>query len=261
MPRKAQTVGNRAVMKLKGGYNYGFTKKERLIYTLAGIAQLSALGYIFYKSVVMVAAFQLLLPLYLRYMEEECRRKHTEQLKCEFKELLDAYQSFISTGYSADNALELTRAEMISLGFAKGAAVAELEYMIRQMKLNVPISELFREWGRRSGLKDIEDFAEIFEMSEYTGGNTARLIKECASAIGEKMDVERDIGVILAARKYEQRVINIVPLLILLYVDFTSGGFLDVLYKGLPGRLVMTVCLAVYLCSFVISNKIMDIEV
>lgn len=44
-------------------------------------------------------------------------------------------------------------------------------------------------------------------------------------------------------------------------MQVTSSGFLDVLYHNLPGVLVMTGCLGVYLFSFRMGRKIVRIQV
>ena len=59
----------------------------------------------------------------------------------------------------------------------------------------------------------------------------------------------------------EQKVMNLMPLMILLYVDLSFGGYLDGLYHNIFGILVMTACLAVYLASYLLSEKIMSIQV
>ena len=54
---------------------------------------------------------------------------------------------------------------------------------------------------------------------------------------------------------------SMVPGVMILYMQVTSRGFLDVLYHNLPGALVMTGCLGVYLYSFRMGRKIVRIQV
>lgn len=260
MSRKTKNGRDESLGTFKG-YDYGFTYKERWFYLFLGVLQLTILGYIFYKSLFMIGVLQFLLPFYLKIKEEECRQNHMNHLKAEFKEMLEVYQGFIMAGYAADNAIVHTRKELISLGYEKSMVVRELDYMIRKLKLNLPLGDLFMDWGKRSGLRDIEDFASIFALSSRTGGDMPKIMRNCAAIIGEKLEVERDISTLLSARRYEEKVINIIPLFILLYVDITSKGFLMPLYTGLFGRGIMTLCLLVYFISFRLSQRIMNIEV
>jgi len=64
-----------------------------------------------------------------------------------------------------------------------------------------------------------------------------------------------------AAKRYEQRVMNLVPFLIILYMNFSSPEFFQTLYTTLLGRITMTLCLLVYAFSLWLSGRIMSIEV
>ena len=75
------------------------------------------------------------------------------------------------------------------------------------------------------------------------------------------MDVEREIETSVAAKKYEQRIMSIMPGVILLYMQLTSPGFLDVLYTTAFGAVVMTACLLVYAVSLFWGRKIVEIHV
>jgi len=54
---------------------------------------------------------------------------------------------------------------------------------------------------------------------------------------------------------------NVVPFFIIFYISLTSKGFFDVLYHNPVGILIMTICMAVYLAAFLLSEKIVEIEV
>ena len=79
--------------------------------------------------------------------------------------------------------------------------------------------------------------------------------------ISEKIQVKRDIQTILASRQFEQKVMNLVPIFILFYIEVTSPGFFSPMYQNPAGICIMTICLAVYLAAYVLSRKIVAIEV
>ena len=62
-----------------------------------------------------------------------------------------------------------------------------------------------------------------------------------------------------AAKRYEQSFMNVLPFLIILYIDITSDGFLDVMYQTLTGRIIMTVCLLLIGISCWFSGRILNI--
>ena len=54
---------------------------------------------------------------------------------------------------------------------------------------------------------------------------------------------------------------NMVPFLIIFYIGSTSRGFFDVLYHNLIGVVIMTVCLGLYGIAYLLSKRIVEIEV
>lgn len=59
----------------------------------------------------------------------------------------------------------------------------------------------------------------------------------------------------------EQRIMSGIPVLIVIYIELTSPGFFGILYTTLIGRMLMTVCLAVYLASCWLADYFLEIEV
>ena len=87
------------------------------------------------------------------------------------------------------------------------------------------------------------------------------MIRVCSVTIGDKIETAKEIQTLIAAKKLEGRIMDIIPCFIILYIDLSSPGFFDVLYYTLFGRVIMTACLAVYLGAILLSEKIMSIEV
>lgn len=87
------------------------------------------------------------------------------------------------------------------------------------------------------------------------------IIRRSAEVIGNKIEVKQEIRTLLSSKKYEQRIMNLIPFLIVAYLQLTSPGFFDVLYYNPAGILVMTGALAVYLAAYLLSRKIVEIEV
>ena len=139
--------------------------------------------------------------------------------------------------------------------------VQELEGIVCKMKLNDSLEALLLDFGKRSHQEDIENFSEIFSVARRSGGDLKRIIQNTAENISQKAGVQEEIEVSLAAKKKEQQVMSLIPLLILLYVDVTSPEFLDGLYHNTFGVGVMTVCLTIYALAFFWGRRIVQIEV
>ena len=56
-------------------------------------------------------------------------------------------------------------------------------------------------------------------------------------------------------------IMSLMPAGIILYLQLTSPGFLEVLYGNLFGICAMSVCLGVYVLSYWMGRRIVDIQV
>lgn len=66
---------------------------------------------------------------------------------------------------------------------------------------------------------------------------------------------------VIAAKRMEMNIMNLVPFGILAYVGITSPEFLEPLYGNWMGMGVMTVTLVIYVFACWLSEKIVDIQV
>ncbi len=73
------------------------------------------------------------------------------------------------------------------------------------------------------------------------------IIRNTANQIGDKIDVKREIDTVLAAKKYEFRVMAAIPYAIIGYMSLSFPEFMDSLYGNIMGIGVMSACLAIYL--------------
>ena len=138
----------------------------------------------------------------------------------------------------------------------------EFRYIESQIRLSVPVEELFIDLGKRSGVEDIENFAAVFYAAKRTGGDMTKVIQKVARMLGDKIEVKKEIEATLAAKKSEQMIMSIMPAGIICYLKLTSPGFMDVLLIGNFLEFVqLTVCMEFYGFSYWLGVKIVDIEV
>ena len=146
-------------------------------------------------------------------------------------------------------------------GYGAADIVREFHYIESRKKVSVPVEELFLGLGERSGIEDIENFAAVFSTAKRSGGDMDKIIQTSARMLGDKIDVRKEIETTLSAKKAEQMIMSLMPAGIILYLQLTSPGFLEVLYGNPFGVCAMTVCLGIYGLSYWLGKRIVDIEV
>ncbi|MGI6069548.1 MAG: type II secretion system F family protein [Blautia sp.] len=241
--------------------SYQFSKKEVLSYFLQSVGICWLLNRLFYQS---VWAYLFMLPVPFLFFQWKRRQKIKDRrrvLHYQFKDALSSLCVAVQAGYSMENAVSACARDMEKLYGREGYIVMEFCYMESQLKVSVPVEQLFLDLGERSGIEDVESFAAIFSSAKRTGGNMGAVLQKTARMIGEKIDVKKEIQATLAAKKSEQFIMSMMPFAIILYMQVTSPGFLQILYGNAFGAAAMTICLGIYFLAFWLGQKIINIEV
>lgn len=241
--------------------DYVLNGRELLFYSVEGMMLIGIFAYFFYRS---IWAYLLLLPallLFLKGKKKELAGKRRRALQMQFKDAVLSVSANQKAGYSVENAFKEAYRDMKMLYGEESPICRELYSIGKGLENNIVLEKLLYDFGCRSRLQDIMQFAEIFLIAKRNGGSMTEILSVTADTIEQKTAVDKEIEVLLSSRKMEQKIMNAVPFFIIFYISLTSGGFFDVLYHNPAGILIMTVCLAVYLAAYFISGKIVAIEV
>ena len=151
--------------------------------------------------------------------------------------------------------------ELLMLHGRDSMMVKELKAMVAQIKMNKPIDLVFRKFAEKTHVEDIIDFSEVFVIAKLHGGNISKIIGNTISIINDKIEVKIEIDTVTASKRFEQKLMNLLPFLIIIYMNISSSSFLRPLYTTIEGRLLMTFALFVYFLAIKFSKKILEIEV
>ncbi len=226
-----------------------------------GIGLCGLFAYTFYRS---WTAFWIFLPaafLYPLYERGKKRKKRQQQLASQFKEGMAVLASALSAGYSVENALVVSEQELVLLYGQDGLVTREFSGMVQQLRMNRTVEQLLMDLAERSGLEDIRNFSEVFSVAKRSGGDTAGIMRHTADIIRDKIQVKEEIATLTASKLFELRIMIMIPIFILFYVDGSSPGFFSQMYGTGFGRMLMSVCLVVYLAAYGMAQKILAIEV
>lgn len=240
---------------------YHFTKREWLIYTAESAGITCVMAYLCYRRLFALAGFLVIYPVFLKRKRKQKLEQRKTILSLEFKETMQAVAGALTAGYSMENAFREAQKEIEQLYGKETFMVKELQEMNAKIALNQPIEQLLMDFSSRSGIEDVESFCQVFSFAKRGGGDFVKIIKTTILQIADKIEVKREIETVIAAKKLEQKIMQAIPVFILLYLDITSPGFLDVLYGNLLGISIMTVGLMLYLMAVLLAEKIVDISV
>lgn len=240
-------------------YTLTLMEKGKLFLISTGICVV--VSWLFYDHWFFVVFIPVFFYFVCKKKTEKKKKERFLELEKQFQNALQSVSSGLSAGYSMENAWKEAHKEMMLLYGRHSYICRELQEINHQISLNVPLEEVVEDLGKRSGIEDIENFAQIFRFAKRGGGNFSKIIHATANHMQEKTEVRQEIEVLVASKKLEQNIMNVVPLGILAYLKISSGDFLSAIYGNAFGVCFMSICLGVYGAALLLAEKILNIEV
>ena len=240
---------------------YRFSGQEIARHLLMGGVFMAMVSWLFYDSVI---AWILLMPFVLLSFKDkekaECQ-KRKRKLEVEFREVILSVSSNLQAGYSVENAFQEAYQDIVLLYGKESVMARELRLVFRKLSNNEQLESALTNLADRSGVQDIRDFADIFQIAKRSGGDMRGIIANTAEIIGDKQEIRREIETVVSEKKLEQQIMRYIPLFIIFYISLTTKGYFGSLYHNVFGWLLMTGSLIVYAAACKISDKILDIDV
>ena len=188
--------------------------------------------------------------------EEKLKRKHL----LEFKNMINAMQASLEAGNSLERALISAGSDMQQLYGNKSLIVSEIKKIEKKLKLNIPLEKALYEMAERIDLSEIYDFVEIISTIKKSGGNAVRIIRNTVEKMTDEIELQAELEVMVAAKKFEQQIMVYMPSFIILFLRITNDGFLNPLYAGPLGIAIMSVILLINVGADYLGRRIVDIK-
>ena len=233
---------------------YELSRKEWGIYGAEGILGIAVMDYVFYRN---AGLFLVLLPVGMLFplmLRKQLKKRRLETLRGQFKDAILAVASGLNAGYSVENAFAVSLKEMEEIHGSDSMIAQEIRLILRKVRLNLTFEEALGDFAKRSGLDDVKNFSDVFLAARKSGGELMKII-------GEKIRIQEEILTATASRRMEQKIMSAIPILIVVYIELTSPGFFEILYSTMGGRILMTICLGIYLVSCQLAKSFLEIEI
>lgn len=240
---------------------YHPNKREQIVFAIEAAALTGIIALCFYNSFWALCVFPLVFLWLRRERGNVLGEKRRKELEMQFKDAIQGIAGALAAGYSAENAFREARKDLQLIYAGNTDIVQELSAMERKLDANQTIEAAVEDFAKRSGLMEAETFSEIFAIGKRSGGDLIGIMQDTAETIAQLVETERRASMALASRRYEQKVMNLVPFAMILYLRIGCPGFLDPLYGNLLGGCVMTASLGLYLFAWYMGKRLLDIEV
>lgn len=198
--------------------------------------------------------------MFLPIRTQQIIDKRKRELTLQFRELMDSLAASLGTGKNTMDSF-LVAYDDLGVQFAKDSFImCEVDNMINGLRNNVSIESMLLDFGKRSNINDVKDFASVFDTCYRKGGNLKDVVRHSYNIISDKMAIRQEIETKVLSNKTEATVMSVMPIGIVAMIRFSNPDFAAG-FVSPAGIIATTVSIAIFVVAFFLSNKILRIEV
>ncbi len=256
---------------------YHMSVKEKVIYALAAFVVGAAVGYLFYGGIgvddygsptTVTYVLDILIPgltgilcakLFIPIRKKQIINKNTKKITRQFRDMLAGLSTALGTGANVIDSFISVR-EDLKIQYDGEFIIDELNVIIEGTNNNIRIEDLIYDFGLRSGVEDIKDFSEVFKITYRKGGNFKDIIKSTNEILGDKIEINEDIETTLSGNKMEQKLMIAMPIALVALIKMMSSDF-AANFVTPAGIIATTVAIAIFVASYFLAKKLLDIKV
>lgn len=238
------------------------TGMRRIAAAAAGMAAVGLVAGLYYQSVWAGLLFSPLGLYAPSIAERELESRRRRRLREQFKEALHCLVTSLSAGRSVENAFLSVPDELkILYPDPKAAIRREFELIRIGIANGQRLEDELRRFASGAGLEEAARLAEVIAVAKRSGGDMAAIVRSSAQLLGEKMEVEREIAVMTAGKRFESRLMMVAPFAFIIMLTAMAPDYMAPLYDSAIGYAILTVGLAALAgCAWLI-RKFMSIDV
>lgn len=259
--KKEEPEDIRGLMNVgKDYHNYRMTATDRLISFALGFLVGAIVSWAFFSNLIFAAVCGLVCAAFAPNIYRKYRRDRViESLREQFRDLLDSLSASYSAGKNTTSAFQSSEKDMISIYGEDADIVEEIRIINGGLKNNVNIEALLSDFAQRSGIEDIQSFADVFEVCNRQGGNLKRIVMETRDIINDKIEIEMEIGTMLAGNKNELNIMIVMPVIVVLMLNGFGSGTANA--NTLSNIVLKVGCIALFGIAYFLGKKLTDIKI
>lgn len=197
--------------------------------------------------------------IFLPIRTKQLRDKRKAVLTRQFKELLSALATSLSSGMNLQDSLSSAYADLELQFSENGYIVKEVAEMLNGLKNNVPIEQMMVSFGDRSEIEDISNFGIVFSMCYRTGGSLSDIVRRTSNIITEKAEIAEEIETAISSNKTQFTCMMFIPVVMVIMLRTLSSTFAAG-FSTPVGIAGMTVGLLIFFLAYKLGQKTMDIK-
>jgi tight adherence protein B len=173
-----------------------------------------------------------------------------EQLAAHLQELASAMRA----GHSMISGIDL-----LAHGSSEPTR-GELQRVIADEHLGMPLEEALRHVGTRMQSKDMGQVALVAELHRQTGGNMAEVLDRVAEGVRERAELNREVRTLTAQARASRVVVTAIAPLLVLFISLVNPAYVSPLFHTGGGHGVLVLAGILLLTGWMVMGRIVRVE-
>src|SRR5574344_14077 len=251
---------------------------EKILYIIIAFIVGATIGFLFYGGIgkdeygqntattnflnvfIPVVVGLIAVKIFIPSRRESLKEKRKRILTNQFRDMLDGLATSLGAGENITDAFVSVQ-NSLKLQYDSDAYILqEIEIILSGIKNNVNIEEILSDFGKRSGVEDIQSFADVFKTSYRKGGNLKDNISKTNRIICDKIEINDEINTMVASNKMEQKIMIAMPIALVAVIKMMSPEF-AANFVTPAGLVSTTVAIALFVFAYFMAKAVLNIKV
>lgn len=257
-------------------HNYEMTQGEQVLYFILAFLIGGVVSQFFYgglfqedgvptlltyisNAVAFVIVGLLVGKVFLPVRSRQLAEKRRDTLRRQFRDMLESLTASLAANSTVRDAFSSAYTDMC-MQYSDDALISkELDQFRRAEQINVTLDVMMDDFAKRSGVEEIQDFNNVFQVCYGPGGNMSRVINQTHDIICERMEVEDEVQAKIHANEMELNIIMLAPVLIVALMRSANETFAQNLASPV-GVAAVTGALVLFAISYIWGQKIIAVR-
>ena len=261
-------------------YNYKvyyMTKAEKIIYFLLAFIVGGCVGYLFFgglakddfgnatmntyimNAVVFCLVGAITGKIFLPMRTQQIIDKKRKALNSQFRDMLDGLTTAIGAGKNVPDAFVSVKEDLENQYNEDAFIIQEVNVILNGLHNNINVEDMLADFGRRSGITEIDNFANVFKVCYRKGGNIKDVIRNTHEILSDKMEINEEVLTTISSSKLNLNIMTVMPIFMIGAIKLMSPDF-AANFATPSGIAATVVAVIIFVLAYFIGKKIMVIK-
>jgi tight adherence protein B len=183
------------------------------------------------------------------------RARRQSAINSQLVETLSLLSNSLRSGFAFTQAIELAAKQM------EPPIQDELNRVIRDTSLGMPLDEALQEMADRSGSYDLDMVVATILIQRTTGGNLSEILDNVAETVRERERLQNEIRALTASQRLTGTILSFYPLGLAFLLFLIQPDLMSVLFENEVGRVLLVIAAVLMGLGIFSIRRILRLEV